>query len=81
MSTIEYAESQLQQLLTEDDRVAEQGLRVVRMDDGLSVCGEVASPQRRDMVERLITETFPDLRVRYDIGITRVHEPDDVEEL
>lgn len=81
MTAVDYAEGQLQQMLTEDDRVAEQGLRVVRMDDGLSVCGEVESAARRDLIERLVAETFPGLRVRYDIGITRVHEPDDVEEL
>jgi hypothetical protein len=77
-----HTESQLQRLLAEDDRVAELGIRVIRLDEGcLSLSGEVESTKRRDMIRQVVAEEFPDVQVRCDIGITRVHEPDDVEEL
>jgi hypothetical protein len=77
-----HTESQLQRLLTEDDRLAEQGIRVIRLDeDRLSLSGEVESPNRRDMICKVIAEEFPELHIQCDIGVTRVHEPDDVEEV
>ena len=76
-----YLESQLQRLLAEDGRVAELGIRVFRLEDGFALSGEVESPQRRDMICRLVTEAFPEVRIDCDIGVTRVHEPDEVEEL
>lgn len=80
-NTLEYAEGQLQQLLTEDDRVSEQGIRIVRLDDGFSLSGEVESAERRDTICEIVNEAFPDIRVRCDIGVIRVGEPTDVEEL
>jgi hypothetical protein len=77
----QYTESELQNLLAEDARVAEQGIRVVRLETGLALVGEVESTQRRDMIMKLVTERLPDVRVHCDIGVTRVHEPDEVEEL
>jgi hypothetical protein len=78
----QYSESRLQRLLAEDERVAELGIRVLRLEDGrLALCGEVESPERRAMIERVVSEAFPDLEVNSDIGVTRVHEPDEVEEL
>jgi len=77
-----YTESQVQRLLAEDDRVAEQGIRVIRLEDGgLALSGEVESPQRRALIEKVVHEEFPDLHLHCDIGVTRVHEPDEVEEL
>jgi hypothetical protein len=77
----QYAESHLQQILAEDARLSELGIRVLRLEDGFALCGEVESPQRRELIYRLVTEAFPQLRIRCDIGVTRVHEPDEVEEL
>jgi len=77
-----HTESLLQRLLTEDDRLAEQGIRVTRLDeDRLALSGEVESSQRRDMICKVIAEQFPELHIQCDIGVTRVHEPDDVEEV
>jgi hypothetical protein len=77
-----YAESQVQRLLAEDERVAELGIRVIRLEEGgLALCGEVESPQRKELIEKVVHEKFPDLTLRCDIGVTRVHEPDEVEEL
>lgn len=78
-----YTESQLQRLLAEDERVAELGIRVIRLEEGggFALSGEVESPQRKELILRVVTEKFPDLTVHYDIGVTRVHEPDEVEEI
>jgi hypothetical protein len=75
-------ESQLQRLLAEDERVAELGIRVIHLEEGrFALCGEVESHARKMTIERVVAEAFPDLRVNSDIGVTRVHEPDEVEEL
>ena len=80
--TDQYTESHLQQLLSEDDRVAEQGIRVVRLENGsYALCGEVESARRRTEIVHVVQEAFPELRVQCDIGVTRVHEPDEVEEI
>jgi hypothetical protein len=77
----QYTESRLHNVLIEDHRVAEQGIQVVRVDTGFALVGEVESPQRRDAIMRVIGEVLPDVDVRCDIGVTRVHAPDEVEEL
>jgi hypothetical protein len=77
----QHVESELHQLLIEDVRIAEQGIRVLRTDDGVSLVGEVESSERRDLICQVIAEVFPDLPVHCNIGLTRVHEPHDVEEL
>ncbi|GAB3860064.1 hypothetical protein ACFPIJ_28150 [Dactylosporangium cerinum] len=77
----QHVESELHQLLIEDVRIAEQGIRVVRTEDGVSLVGEVESAERRDLICRVVAEAFPALPVRCNIGLTRVNEPSDVEEL
>jgi len=80
--TDQYAESRLQRMLAEDDRVAELGIRVVRLEERrLALVGEVESPERRRMIEQVVAEAFPDLNVQCDIGVTRVHEPEEVEDV
>jgi hypothetical protein len=81
MNVGQYTESELQTFLTEDVRVAEQGIRVIRVEDGVALTGEVESAQRRDLICTLINERFPDLRLHCDIGVTKMREPDEVEEL
>jgi hypothetical protein len=82
MKVDQYTESQLQRLLAEDERVAELGIRVIRLEEGdFALSGEVESPQRKALIERVVAEKFPDLTVHCDIGVTRVHEPEEVEEI
>ncbi len=76
-----YGESQLQQLLAEDPRIAELGIRIVRVGDGWTLCGEVETRHRRELIEQIVAAAFPGIQIHVDIGITRVHEPDEVEEL
>ncbi|MET7420925.1 hypothetical protein [Dactylosporangium sp. NPDC005555] len=77
----QHVESELHQLLIEDPRIAEQGIRVVRTEDGVGLVGEVESAERRDLICQVVNEAFPDLPVHCNIGLTRVNEPQDVEEL
>jgi hypothetical protein len=77
----EYTEGQVQQLLAEDPRVAEQGIRVVRVDDGLVLVGEVEGPDRCAQIEAVVHERFPDLNIRCDLAVTRVGAPQEVEQI
>ena len=77
----EYTEGQLQHLLAEDPRIGEQGIRVVRVDDGVVLVGEVESAERCAQIEAVLHEAFPGLRVRCDLAVTRVTAPQEVERL
>ena len=77
----EYTEGQVQQLLAEDPRIGEQGIRVVRVDDGVVLVGEVESPDRCAQIESVLHEAFPGLSVRCDLGVTRVGAPQEVEQI
>jgi hypothetical protein len=82
MKPDQYQESELQRVLTEDERVSEQGLRVSRLEEStFGLSGEVESQKRKEIIEQVVAEKFPDLTVRSDIGVTRVHEPEEVEEV
>ncbi|GAA2886651.1 hypothetical protein Acy02nite_23950 [Actinoplanes cyaneus] len=74
-------EAEIQRLLAEHDRVAEQGVTVQRRENVLVLSGEVESEHRRDEICRQITARYPDLEIACDIGITRTHAPDEVEEI
>lgn len=77
----EYVEAEVQRMLTEDGRIAEQGLTVSRREHTLSICGEVESVQRRDEIVRVIREQFPGIDLSVDIGLTRAGAPAEAEEL
>lgn len=74
-------EAEIQRLLTEHGRVAEQGITVHRRENVLVLGGEVETPQRRDEICRQITTHFPDVEISCDIGITRTGTPTEVEEI
>jgi hypothetical protein len=77
-----HPEGRLQHVLSEDPRVAELGIRTVRTEDGAFVLlGEVHSAERRAQIVEVVAEAFPELTVHFDIAVTRVHEPEEVEEL
>ena len=77
----EYLEAQIQRLLTENGRIAEQGITIQRRDNLVVLGGEVESAQRRDEICRQITDHFPDVEITCDIGITRSQAPNEVEEI
>jgi hypothetical protein len=74
-------EAEIQRLLTENDRIAEQGITVQCRDQVVVLGGEVESAHRRDEICRQITAHFPDVEIACDIGITRAQAPSEVEEI
>ena len=74
-------EAEIQRLLTENDRIAEQGITVQRRENLVVLGGEVESAQRRDEICRQITTRFPEIEITCDIGITRAQAPTEVEEI
>ena len=74
-------EAEIQRLLTEHDRIAEQGITVHHRDNVVVLGGEVESPERRDEICRQINARFPDIEITCDIGITRAQAPSEVEEI
>jgi len=74
-------EAEIQRLLTEHDRVSEQGITVQRRDHLIVLGGEVESTQRRDEICKQISAHFPDVEITCDIGITRAQAPSEVEEI
>jgi len=77
----EYVEAEVQRLLTEDEDLGEQGLTVTRREHTLILCGEVESRARCEEIVRRVTERFPDVDLRVDIGVTRAGAPTEAEEL
>ena len=75
----EYLLAQVQRLLAEDG--AELGIDAVRRDDVLVLRGEVESEQRCREVEARVAERFPDLKIRNELTVPRVHKPVEAEEL
>jgi hypothetical protein len=76
-----YVEAAVQRLLTEHPDLSEQGLILRRGEGNLLVQGEVESRHRRDQIQRLITENFPEVHIECDIGVTRTQAPVEAEEL
>ena len=74
-------EAEIQRLLTEHERIAEQGITVHRRDHLVVLGGEVESVRRRDEICRQIAEHFPGVEIICDIGITRAQAPTEVEEI
>jgi osmotically-inducible protein OsmY len=74
-------EAEIQRLLTEHDRISEQGITVQHRDNVVVLSGEVESPQRRDEICRQISTHVPDVEITCDIGITRAQAPSEVEEI
>lgn len=77
----DYTEEQIQRLLTEDPRIAEQGIVTTVRGDVVVLCGEVESAERRRHIERLVAEQFPGARIQSDIAVTRAGVPEEAEEL
>jgi hypothetical protein len=77
----EYVEAEIQRLLAEDGKVAEQGITVHCREHTLVLSGEVESAQRRQEICQQITAHFPDVEIACDIGVVRTQAPTEVEEI
>ena len=76
-----YLEAEIQRLLTENARTAEQGITIQRRENTVVLGGEVESARRREEICRQITTHFPDVEILCDIGIVRAQAPTEVEEI
>ena len=74
-------EAEIQRLLAEHDRIAEQGITIQLRESSVVLGGEVESASRRDEICRQITARFPEVQITCDIGITRAQAPSEVEEI
>jgi hypothetical protein len=74
-------EAQVQHLLAEHPQIAEQGIRLVEVTDGLVLVGDVESPDRCAQIQSVVQEVFPHLSVRCDLTVTRVSPPQEVERI
>jgi len=77
----DYTEEQIQRMLAEDPRIAEQGILTTVRGDVVVLCGEVESPERRHQIELSVAERFPGARIHCDIAVTRAGAPEEAEEL
>lgn len=77
----EYVEAEIQRLLTEDGRVAEQGITVTRREHTLILAGEVESAHRRDEICRRVAAHFPEVELSCDIGVVRAQAPSEAEDI
>jgi hypothetical protein len=74
-------EAEVQRLLAEHPQIAEQGIRVVPVADGVMLVGDVESAERCAQIESVLRAEFPDLSIRCDLAVIRVHPPQEVEKI
>jgi osmotically-inducible protein OsmY len=79
--TDEYADAQLQRAISEDAGIAELGIDIVTRGDCVVLNGHVESPERREAIERLVTEHLPGLRLLNEIVVLKAEPPGRAEEL
>ncbi|XNL31515.1 hypothetical protein R8Z50_11905 [Longispora sp. K20-0274] len=77
----DYLDSAIRRVLAEDPRTAELAVRVHRRQGHVLVQGEVETPERRAVIERVLAEAFPDGGVRCDLGVTSARAPQEIEKL
>lgn len=58
-----------------EDGLSELGIGVKVTADLVVLTGVVATPERRDDVERAVRDLVPDLRVRNDVVVSEFDEP------
>jgi hypothetical protein len=73
----EHIAADLEELLAEDDRVNEQGVRVQVRNGVVMVRGTVATRNRRDAILALLGEQLPDTPVELDVAVLaeELHPP------
>lgn len=77
----QYQVAHLRQVLAEDPRTSELGVRVAMRGDTIHLTGDVTCAQRRDDIVALAEEVMPDHKVCADIRVTEAGEPAGREEL
>jgi len=73
--------AQLQRAIAEDARIAELGIDIVTRGDCIVLNGHVESAERREAIERRVTELLPDHRLLNEIAVLKAEAPGPAEEL
>ena len=79
--TEEYADAQLQRAIAEDAGIAELGIDILTRGDCVVLNGHVESAQRRETIERRVTEHLPGYRLVNEIVVLKAEAPGPAEEL
>lgn len=76
-----YAAAHLRETLAEDPRTSELDIVIEQSGGKLLLRGEVAHPDRKQAVERIAHEKFPDAVIENQIRILECREPSETEDL
>ncbi|MGW0181036.1 BON domain-containing protein [Nocardia sp. NPDC003345] len=77
----EYLAAELHRALTEDARTAEQGVRVRIRGDVVVLDGEVSTAHRRGLLEDVVHDIAPGVRIHNDVRVSTAAEPGECEDL
>lgn len=76
----QYQVAAVRRALAEDDRTAEQGIKVTVRGDTILLSGDVECARRRDEIAEVVHEVVPKMRIYNDIKVTEAGEPTGREE-
>jgi predicted nucleotidyltransferase len=76
-----YAAAHLREVLAEDLRTNELDIIIEQSDDKILLRGVVSVPERREAIEQIAREKFPDFVVENQIQVIRLVEPTGTEEM
>ncbi|MFL5812035.1 MAG: hypothetical protein ACJ763_00540, partial [Bdellovibrionia bacterium] len=76
-----YAIGHLHERLAEDPRTNELDIQIEQAQDHILLRGEVSVPERRQTVEKIARECFPNYDIENQIRVIHFNEPSEVEEI
>jgi hypothetical protein len=76
-----YAIGHLHERLAEDSRTNELDIQIEQAQDHILLRGEVSVPERRQTVEKIARECFPNYDIVNQIRVIHFNEPSEVEEI
>jgi hypothetical protein len=77
----QYRAARVQRALAEDERTAEQGVRVFVRGDDVYLRGQVACDVRRSTLDEVVHEVLPDAVIHNEVRVLTGAEPGGEEEL
>jgi hypothetical protein len=81
MESEQYLAANLRRAVAEDPRTAELGVRITVRGGHVMLSGDVACEQRRALVEEVLHEAAPELKILNDVRVTPAGEPEGEEDL
>lgn len=81
MESEQYLAANLRRTVAEDPRTAELGVRITVRGDHVMLSGDVACEDRRKVLEQVLHEAAPELKIFNDVRVTPAGEPEGEEDL